>query len=605
MVPADASVDSMRFALEAMRNAQQHRGPDDPGAYWNESTRTGLAACRLAIRDLSAAGHMPMCDAEVCITYNGEIYNAAELRGELQQRGQRFTSHSDTEVILRGYLEWGDDVVTRLRGMFAFAILDAPRRRLLLARDPLGIKPLYYKKRTPFAFASELRAFSAARLIDQRIDPQALSAFLQLGSVPAPLTIFEEVNALPPGHVAIVRTDAPFTITTRRYWDWPSTTGTATVADVEAALIDAMAAHLVSDVPVGAFLSGGLDSATVVTLTASMTREPLQTCSIAFESAEHDESEYARAVATALGTQHHERVVTRADFFDSMGAFIAAMDQPSIDGFNAYFVAETAHNIGLKVALSGLGGDELFGGYPSFRGVPRVMRTLKSTRALAGGGALRVLASVVGSDRWRKVASATRSPPTPASALLVYRGLFTREEVEGLLPEGTHFDAADYIEQRAGPTGAASPDWIARAELGTYTAAQLLRDSDVMSMAHSLELRVPLLDTRLLETISALPNDVRFHGRGNKPLLRRLMATRLPPVVTNRRRRQGFTFPLQQWLMDHAGPELWQWDAPIFQQFERPRLAEVQKRFLTGHGHWSRVWSLIALNEWSRRVAHA
>jgi asparagine synthase (glutamine-hydrolysing) len=342
-----------------------------------------------------------------------------------------------------------------------------------------------------------------------------------------------------------------------------------------------------------------------VTLSASMMPEPLRTCSIAFESAAHDESGYARAVASALGTQHHERVVTRADFFASMGAFITAMDQPSIDGFNTYFVAETAHNIGLKVALSGLGGDELFGGYPSFRGVPRVMRTLKSTRAIAGGGAVRALARVVGSDRWRKVASATRSPLTAASALLVYRGLFTREEAAELLPEATHFEAADYIEQRAGSAGAASPEWIARAELGTYTSAQLLRDSDVMSMAHSLELRVPLLDTRLLATVSALPTDVRFHGPGNKPLLRRIMATRLPAMVTDRRRRQGFSFPLQQWLTDYDNPELWQWDAPIFEQFERPRLAEVQKRFQSGHAHWSRAWSLIALNEWSRRVAHA
>jgi asparagine synthase (glutamine-hydrolysing) len=297
--------------------------------------------------------------------------------------------------------------------------------------------------------------------------------------------------------------------------------------------------------------------------------------------------------------------VTRADFIGHIDSFMRAMDQPSIDGFNTYFVARTASEAGLKVALSGLGGDELFGGYPSFHGVPRLLRALTTARALAGSGAAPAIRMVARSDRWRKVADATSRPVGAPSALLVYRGLFTRAEAARMLPGAAQFDGVDYITRTAGPVGSSLPKWIGRAELMTYTASQLLRDTDAMSMAHSVEVRVPLLDTRLVERVNGLPAAQRFHGAGNKPLLRQLMKSSLPAMVLERSERQGFTFPLQEWLAADDAQSLWQWDAPIMERFDKTELSNLQKRFRAGRTHWSRVWALMSLNEWSRRVAHA
>ena len=594
--------DRAREALAAMRNAQHHRGPDDSGLFWNEGMQAGLAACRLAIRDLSPAAHMPMQIDDVCITYNGEIYNADALRADLVRAGHAFNSHSDTEVILRGYLAWGDDVVTRLRGMFAFGILDARRETLLLARDPLGIKPLYYARSAPFAFASELNALRTSGCVDGGIDQTALSAYLQLGSIPAPFTIYQQAAALLPGHIAKVSVANPVQVTTQRYWSPPVDAHASNIGEVRNALQDAIASHLVSDVPVGAFLSGGLDSSTVVALASQMVSEPLRTCSIAFESAAHNESRYARAVAEAFGTQHHERMVTRGEFLAMLPDFFRRLDQPSIDGFNTYLVSQTARQAGLSVALSGLGGDELFGGYPSFNGVPRLVRALRVAR-MSGNLPARALAHVTRSDRWRKVAAAAERPVTRASAFLIYRGLFTRPEAERLLPHAEHFDAERYVEERAGESGGSVKQWVGRAEFGTYTASQLLRDSDVMSMAHSLELRVPLLDQQLVETVNALPPEQRFPAGGNKALLRDMMADRLPAVVLERKDRQGFSFPMQEWLRGEMQENDWQ--AKVLEPFDKHVIADVQRRFEAGYTHWSRYWSLITLSEWSRKAADA
>ena len=589
-----------RAALNAMRAAQTHRGPDDHGDYWSDDERVGLANCRLSIRDLSPAGHMPMCARDACITYNGEVYNADELRAALESRGHRFDSHSDTEVILRGYLEWGDAVVNRLRGMFAFVVYDGTDDTLFMARDALGIKPLYYSATHPYCVASELNAIIASGLVGKDLSDTALSAYLQLGSIPAPLTIYRDVVALSPGHTARIRLDQPGQIELNRYWHFEHAHHPSDVNEVKAALGDAVASHLVSDVPVGAFLSGGLDSSSVVALASQMTDTPIRTCSISFAEADHDESRYARAVAEALGTDHHERVVTRDDFVRAIPDFTASLDQPSIDGFNTYFVSRTAHEAGLKVALSGLGGDELFGGYPSFNGVPRVLRALRAARPVTGA-----LSRLGRSDRWRKVAEASRRPASPAAALLVYRGLFGEREAAQLLNTNDMFDTVAYVSDRAGSYTGSMREWVSRAELSTYTASQLLRDTDVMSMAHSVELRVPLLDKRLVETVVSMPAQERFKGKGNKPLLRRIMADRLPSIVTDKRPRQGFTFPMQQWLAHESASALWQWDAPVFERFNRQALQSLQARFRAGRTHWSRVWAMMAVNEWSRRSAHA
>lgn len=376
--------------LKAMANAMRHRGPDDEGFYVAPSNRVGFANRRLAIRDLSPAGHMPMSNAAgtITITYNGEVYNADELRAELEQHGHRFRSTSDTEVILLGYEQWGSGIVARLRGMFAFAICDhraaqGGSPKVLIARDHLGIKPIYYwNAGGMFAFASELKTLFAARVVPREIDPSGLVGYLLTGSVPNPLTLYQNVRALEPSTFLVIEPSGEITVQPTTYWTLPI--GTLPVASVDAAaeqchalMAEAVRIRLVSDVPLGAFLSGGLDSSSVVALMRQATNGAIRTCSMVFEEAEFSEAPYARAVAEAVSAEHFERVITFQDVKREFENILTALDQPSVDGVNTYFVSQTARQAGLTVALSGLGGDELFGGYPNtFGSVPRIQRTL-------------------------------------------------------------------------------------------------------------------------------------------------------------------------------------------------------------------------------------
>ena len=588
-----------------MRAALAHRGPDDTGEHVSGDGRIGFINTRLAIRDLTPAAHMPMRspDGRLCITYNGEIYNAEPLREDLRRLGYSFRSTSDTEVVLAGYQHWGDDVVRRLRGMFAFAIADSSDGvRVLLARDPLGIKPLYYTIAGELvAFASELRGLRAADVIDTTLDAAALSAYLQLGSVPAPLTIFRDASALEPGCMLVI--DDAGHAHQHRYYELPECVPNEPRPDVLALLRDAVQSHMIADVPVGAFLSGGLDSSAIVALASEHTAR-LTTCTIRFLETEADESEYARAVAQQFSTDHHEVPMTVSDLVSDAAQIVKAIDQPSIDGFNTFFISRAAAQLGLKVVLSGLGGDELFGGYPTFRGVPRMMRALRSARALAPAGlSAHAMTRLGRSDRWRKVADGLRRPVSPASAYLTFRGLFAPYEANTLLSGDVAFDAVAYVADVAGQGGDVQ-DWVTRAELRTYTANQLLRDADAMSMAHSLELRVPLLDTRLVDAMVRVPAQQRLAGQGQKPLLRDAVAQLLPKQVVNRREKKGFAFPMGEWLRKPEAAALFEWDSGVFDMMDAAAVREVRDRFQTGRAHWARAWSLILLNEWYQQVVH-
>lgn len=581
--------------LAAMRDALRHRGPDDAGLYISANGRIGLANTRLAIRDLSAAGHMPMQspDGSLAITYNGELYNAAALRNELQSMGYSFRSSGDTEVVLAGYRYWGEDVVRRLRGIFAFAIADDAR--LFCARDPLGVKPLYYAVLPNAAvIASELRAFTASGAIERRIDAHALSAYLQLGSVPAPMTMLAGVRALEPGCTLVVQYDARATV--RRYYDFPQADRSAGTIDVDGAVMDAVTSQLVADVPVGALLSGGLDSSALVALAAK--RQPdLNTLTIGFEESAVDESANARAVARRLGTVHHEHRVTAADFFAAVPRIIGALDQPSIDGFNTWFISQAAAETGLKVLLSGLGGDELFGGYPTFRGVPAITRLLPRAAPLVAAAA-----KLGRADRWKKLAAVARHPTSRESAYLVYRALYTAEETLSLTRTAMPFDAVQHIHERVEQVEDAR-DWVSRAELRMYMANQLLRDTDAMSMAHSVEIRVPLLDTDLVDRVMTISPAQRFEGEGSKPLLRAAVKHLLPPEVLDRPKR-GFTFPIRSWLNAPQARAFLEWKGGLLDDFDQRALADVRTRFDAGRTHWSRVWALVVLNEWNRQLTH-
>ncbi len=602
-----------------MAQAMEHRGPDDEGIWTNPNGRVGLASRRLAIRDLSPAGHMPMGNAagNVWLSYNGEIYNADVLRTELEHGGYRFRSSSDTEVLLHGYEEWGNEVVSRLRGMFAFAIWDdrpqSGQGTLFLGRDRLGIKPLYYA-RTPegWVFGSELKTVQASGLVSREISAPGLVGYLSLGAVPNPLTIYRDIQALEPGHTLTLTPEAS-TSAPQRYWSLPSetieTTYEEAVERVRELLAEAVRIRLVSDVPLGAFLSGGLDSSGIVALMRQATSGTIRTCSMVFEESEYSEAPYARAMAEAVGAEHFERVITAQDLTGELDNIFAAMDQPTIDGVNTYFVSQTAKQAGLTVALSGLGGDELFGGYPNtFGGVPQMMRSLRRAQSVPGGAMLASAAIGLSSHKHRlaRVQDALQREVSPSSAYLTRRGLFSTEQVKQLVTpeiweEGSrYFDAVSHVASRADYHGSAIRadadlfEWTSRAELSTYTHHQLLRDTDVMSMAHSLEVRVPLLDHVLVERVLRLPSHLKKRGEGPKPLLNAALRNVLPDVIANRRGKQGFTFPFDLWLKKF--PPMSGGDLSSVLNVRGTQ--NLWKAHEDGKMHWSRPWAVASLQAW-------
>ncbi len=428
--PAAPAID--RDELLRTRDAMALRGPDGAGAWISEDGRVALASRRLAILDLSEAGAQPMASADgrYRIVINGEIYNFAELRRELESEGARFRSRSDTEVVLALYARDGAAMLPRLRGMFGLAIWDGREKTLLLARDPLGIKPLYIStERGCLRFASQVKALERGGAIPMEIDPAGVAGFLLWGAVHEPLTIRRAVRALPAGHFLVARegrVDEPFPIAD------PETTGMEPAAAVE----DSVRAHLVSDVPVAVFLSAGLDSGLIAALARRHLPEPPTTFTLRFDALEgtpQDEAPLAAEVARRLGTRHVERRVGRADCADLWTGAIAAMDQPSIDGFNTYLVSRAAHEAGLKVVLSGLGGDEIFGSYPSFADVPRLERAACRIGRLPGMGALwPTAARALAADR-PKLAGLIRHGRTLPGAYFLRRGLFLPEELPGIM----------------------------------------------------------------------------------------------------------------------------------------------------------------------------
>ena len=615
------SLNDLRARVNLMRDVMTHRGPDDAGTFLAPNGRVAIANRRLAIRDLSPLGHMPMVsdDETIALTYNGEIYNADELRAELERAGCVFRSTSDTEVILRGYEAWGENIIARLRGIFALAFYDGRRECILLARDQLGVKPLYYAHTDAgLLFASELKALRASQFVSNAIDTTSVVAYLELGCVPTPHTIFKNIHALEPATLLHYALD---TMETRaaRYWAMPMYERPVprdVVAETRAALFDAVRSQLVSDVPLGAFLSGGMDSSAVVTLMREATNGTLRTCSMVFDEAEFSEAPYARAVAEQVGAEHFERVISARDVLNEMPRIMWALDQPSLDGVNSYFVSQTAHQAGLTVALSGLGGDELFGGYPTFYNAPGLSRRLRHVRQIpfVSTVARRALKFA---PRYAKLVRVLDNPESPASAYLTYRGLFAPNQVRELVqPEiwndAQQFNLTEYVESRATPNAGkhnALPQhnhrlsnsnfaWTSRAELGTYTLSQLLRDTDAMSMAHSLEVRVPLLDHLLVEKIISLPDSVKQNGGTPKSLLLKAMGSDLPTIVRERKTKQGFTFPFERWLRGDLKNYFAHFPNDAQTILEPRAVAHVIAAFERGQMHWSRAWSLYVLNAW-------
>ncbi len=557
-----------REVVVAMSDAMAHRGPDDHGVFVDRKYPIALGHRRLSILDVSAAGHQPMSyrDERYWIVFNGEIYNFRELRHQLEALGNGFVSNSDTEVLVAAYAQWGEKCVERMRGMFAFAVFDRGNYAsipptLCLARDRLGIKPLYYALRNGMmVFASEIKGLLASGMVSRRIDRRAVFDYLALGAIPQPRTILADVSALMPGHVMTVT--LPLNVETRRYWDiaenarrsFPEAkaiTREDARKELRVLLDDATRYHLLSDVPVGAFLSGGIDSTAVVGLMSRASGNPVRTYSVGFESksGQQDELAWARVAATAFGTDHTEVVVTGRDVANRYDDLIRAIDEPSLDGTNTFLVSSAAGQ-SVKVALSGLGGDELFAGYRHFKDFHAAARVDSRLRLLGSAGKKRLLTALPG----RLLRDKGMLLMDRVGRYANLRNLAAGDE-HGRIVNASFIEDADTLTivdlysqwLRPELDVAAETSYV---ELRGYLANTLLRDVDAMAMANSLEVRPVLLDHPVAEFAFALPTELKIDNRENKPALVSAVRDLLPEAIV-RREKTGFELPLVEWL---SGP---------------------------------------------------
>ncbi len=596
-----------------------HRGPDDSGTILLRdasagSTEIGLGNRRLAILDLSPLAHQPMNDPETgnWIAYNGEIYNFRDVRSELEREGVSFVSHSDTEVLLKAYARWGAKCLTKFRGMFAFAIWDAREHQLLIARDPMGIKPLYYAQTGSYlVFASEVRSVLGTGLIQRRLDHAGLLNFLTYGSAYDPLTLIEGVHALAPGHTLTWKAGE---ITVSQYWDLVDEHPTANSAQdvhlLQSTLEEAVRLQLVSDVPVGVFLSGGIDSSALVSILSRGGVTPA-TFSIIFREADFSEAEHSRAVAKKFRTDHHEITISQNDVLGAIPSALSAMDLPTMDGINTYFVSRQTRAAGVKVALSGLGGDEIFAGYSSFRTIPRAERFARTwkriPRALRGSMASMFSALAPQNDQNRKLAILARANGRILHPYFLTRTLFTPTQTDDLFPSAdasirqTAVASQCAILQRA---RALDPvNRVSYLESRCYMLNTLLRDADVMSMSQGLEVRVPLIDHQLAKAVLALPGASKLNDTPKKLLVEALGGS-LPEEIVHRPKR-GFTLPFEHWMKQELRAEI----EPILtaKQIDKGPLGgmlrgnsvqRVWNDFLSGTVSWTRPWSLYVLERW-------
>lgn len=594
--------------VRRMVAAQRHRGPDDCG-FAEVSERPGvfLGQARLSIIDLSPDGHQPMLDPETgnVVTFNGEIYNFQLLRAELESAGHRFRTHSDTEVLLKAYAAWGGACCEKLRGIFAFALWDKRGSRLFVARDQLGVKPFYYCcPQGGFAFASEVRALLAGGAAEAVADARGLSSFFAYGSVQEPFTLIEGVRSLPAGHSGFVTAEG---LRVSRYWS-PVNEGGArfgccgrekaaeAVADV---LKQAVSLQMIADVPLGAFLSGGVDSSAVVALMRKTHRGPIKTFSIVFDVPEFDERRYAAEAATRNGTEHVELELTGALAQAKLPEALRAFDQPSMDGLNTWFVSKLVKEAGLTVALSGVGGDELFVGYGGFSKPLSMMRWQKLVGRLpaAAGAAIARRAS---SERVRKFGQLMGYP---LPAYFLSRRVFSPDQTADLLTAECGVEPGAWEREAFGrlledASGLSPVDQVSLYEMGSYMLSTLLRDTDQMSMAHSLEVRVPLIDHLVVETMLAVPERWKRDEQVPKPLLVHAAGEGLPASCVHRPK-QGFVLPFESWFKGCMKANVEDFcRGGGCAVFNPAGLRALWRQYELGQVTWSRIWGLYVLNHW-------
>ena len=606
-----------RTAVMQMSEALRHRGPDDVGLAGitglDNEPRGMFAHRRLAIIDLSIAGHQPMFshDDRLCITYNGEIYNYLELRAELEREGVQFRSTCDTEVLLLGWQKHGAKFLERLRGMFAFALWDREKGRGYLARDAFGIKPLYVADRAgEVLFASEVRSLLATGRIDPVLSSPAVASYLFTGSVAEPLTIIDGIVAIPPGCVVEVapRGGGFETLPPERFITaFPPSDDIhrefkSHVHRVRNALRESVRYHLVSDVPVAVFLSGGIDSSAVAGLASEVADTRLESFTVTFSEADYSEAQPAREAAKRFNTKHHEILLSGQDLLNALPDVFAAMDQPSLDGLNTFVVSRAVRSFGIKVVLSGLGGDELFGGYPSFNRARLLAPLWKMPTVMRHAGA--VGASPIADLRAQRM-RAVMSEENPAfAAYRASRTLFGEKQLQQLT--GSRY--------RRGTGMSRHPDDVAVSqltlmqqvslyELTGYMRNTLLRDSDVFSMTHALELRVPMVDLKVARVAAAAGEAMKIRRGSPKPVLVEAVRDLLSPETIERPKR-GFTLPFETWMRSEMFDEVNSVLTSLRTGsvgLDQSAVAQVWRQFQQRKPgvNWSRPWALYTLLRWA------
>lgn len=624
-------------ATRRMSDALVHRGPDGEGFWKAPPDRRGwgamLAFRRLAILDLSPSGEQPMADPVTgqVIVYNGEIYNYVELRDRLAAAGQTFQSTGDSAVMLRALSVYGRQAVGWLRGMFAFALWDPHERKLLMARDPLGIKPLYFARNPDrhgewtLVFASEVRAILESGLLGKiRLNPLAAASVAWNGFMVTPETAIAGIETVWPGQLRIFDSAGKEELQ-EYFWSAPQgrEAGPTDEPQLARSLEESVRLHLASDVPLGVFLSGGVDSSAVANLAQKTSRTPVHTFTLAFEEEEYNEGPIARRIAGAIGTQHQEVVLSEQHFISQLDAALNSLDQPTFDGLNSYYMSQAVRQAGFKVALVGTGGDELFGGYTSFRDLPTLQRW--SMRAKWAPLRMRVACAELVSSvmqpsrgaipqqtRWAKFPEMVRRADDLLSLYQLAYALFLPEFQQQLLENGTVQATADGLPDAMRSrlefeTRSRSPlAAISVMEQRLFLGERLLRDTDAASMAASIEVRLPLVDQVLFQNVDRMPEYERYHPLGKKSMLRRIGLRGLDPSLFERPK-TGFVLPFDRWLRMRLGKvmdETMRDPAAVKPTGLNPLAVQrLWQAYLDGASgiYWTRVWAIYVFIRWCHR----
>lgn len=612
-----------KLRVGQMNTAMSHRGPDDHGVF-NDGPAT-LGHRRLSIIDLSSAGHQPMTstDGRYTIVYNGELYNYKDLRFDLSrasrsisgeaQQSYLFATNTDTEVILAAYARWGAECLHRFNGMYAFAIWDNQSKELFIARDRMGIKPLYYSQQgDALVFASEIRSVLASGLVARKLNKRSLIDYLRYQTVHAPSTILDNVSMLLPGHYITI-SEAGFKIF--RYWSLPAKANEAIAgksykevcSDVHSLLNAAVERRLVADVPFGAFLSGGIDSSAIVGMMSRVQHDKVKTFSVVFDEKDFSEAQYAQMIAKKFDTEHHEIHLRVSDFLEELPNALKAMDHPSGDGPNTYVVSKATRGAGITMALSGLGGDELFAGYDVF---PRMLKLQKKRWFEMVPGFIRVMAGNALKSRKPGVQAEKMAELLKlnsfdlASAYPLSRQVLLDKQVSSLLKSKVlpSNRVLEIMADLASRSGKDLPllSRVSAGEISTYMQNVLLRDTDQMSMAHALEVRVPFLDYTLVEYVMSVPDKFK-EPHTPKKLLVDSLGDLLPPEIVNRPK-MGFSFPWKHWMKNELRGFCEERLTALSRRelFDGDGVMQLWRSFLADDPRvtWSRVWPLVVLENW-------